>query len=260
MHFYAAALLFSLSALPAPALASTPFSASAELIEAGHITEARRALEAELRLRPKHVEARYNLAVLLQKIGHNQEAATRYRQNMDYAWHLPTIVNLAAILQQQGKTEQAKALLLQATKKRAYEATPWYLLAAIAENEDMLDKAERQYRKAVTTDPLNGFAHLRLASFLSRHKRGDLGMKNGARATRLLPECAPCWRQYGDMLRATSKAQAARIAYQRSLAIKPDPNTRQQLIDTLEELGEHQRAARMQHALNTLQKHRGSGP
>lgn len=46
---------------------------------------------------------------------------------------MPSIVNMAAILQRQGKTGEARDWLEKATKKARFEATPWYLLADMAE-------------------------------------------------------------------------------------------------------------------------------
>ena len=75
-------------------------------------------------MRPGNLEARYNLAVLLEDIHHQQQALTLYEENLTYVWHLPSIINLAAILQQQGKTAQARLWLQKATKKIKHEATP----------------------------------------------------------------------------------------------------------------------------------------
>ena len=252
----ATALLLTLSIIIAsPALAETPFEAADRLIEAGHIPEARRALAAELRMHPEHVEARYNLAVLLQQIDKQQEAAELYRANLAIAWHLPSVINLVALLQKQGYTDQARQWLQKSTKQLRSEAAPWYLLAAMAEGEGRTGDARQHYRKAVTTDPLNGFAHLRLAAFQSRHKLADKGLKEANRAMQLLPDCAPCWRKSGDILLAADLHQQALKAYQSALAIKPDITTRQQLIHLLERLAEHQRATRMQQALDVWKKH-----
>ena len=252
---YAVALLVALYATPSPSLAKTPFEEAAQLIEAGQIPEARRALAEELRIHPKHVEARYNLAVLLQEIGQKKEAAKLYEKNLAIAWHLPSVINLAAILRQEGNTAQAKRWLKKATGKLRYEAAPWYLLAAMAEAEGHMHDAAKNYRRAVTTDPLNGFAHLRLAGFQSRRQIDDKGVKEIDRAIDLLPDCASCWRESGDILFAAGKLQAALKSYQHSLAIRPDAKTRQQLIHLLNSLGEHKRATRMQQALDTWKKY-----
>ncbi len=234
--------------------AKSPFQAAQHFIETGQHTEARRALKSELRMRPGNLEARYNLAVLLEDIHHQQQALTLYEENLTYAWHLPSIINLAAILQHQGKTEQARLWLQKATKKIKHEATPWYLLAAMAEQDGQIVKTASLYRKALKADPLNGFAYLHYADFQSRHGKSDKGLKYAAKATRLLPNCAPCWRKYGDILRMAGQKQRAVEAFQRSLAIQPNSETRQHLIDTLHNLGQHKRAERMQQVLNTWHK------
>jgi len=235
--------------------AKTPFQAAQHFIETGDHTEARRALKSELRMRPENIEARYNLAVLLEDIDHQRQALSLYEENLTYAWHLPSIINLAGILQRQGKTEQARLWLQKATKKIRNEATPWYLLAAMAEKDDKPEKSASLYKHALKADPLNGFAWLHYADFLSRHKKPGKGLKYAAKATRLLPKCAPCWRKYGDILHAAGENQRAVEAFQRSLAIQPDNKTRQHLIDTLHSLGQHERADHMQQALNTWQRH-----
>lgn len=240
--------------------ATTPFEASERLIASGHITEARRALEAEIRLRPQHVEARYNLALLLQRMGQKQEAIALYRHNLAIHWHLPSIINLASLLQQQGETAAAETLLQQATTHLRHEATPWYMLATIAEQRGNLSQAEQHLEKALRADPLNGFAHLRLASFQSRHNRADGGIREADRAIALLPGCAPCWKQHGDILLAIGHCSGAIHSYQKSLAIHPEITTRQQLIHALDDAGEHQRAARMQQALDAWLRHQTYSP
>jgi tetratricopeptide (TPR) repeat protein len=235
--------------------AKSPFQAAQHFIETEQYTEARRALKSELRMRPENIEARYNLAVLLEDIHHQQQALTLYEENLTYAWHLPSIINLAAILQDQGKTEQARQWLQKTTKKIKHEATPWYLLAAMAEQDGQMVKTTSLYRKALKVDPLNGFAYLHYANFQSRHGESDKGLKYAAKATRLLPNCAPCWRKYGDILQRAGQKQRAVESFQRSLAIQPDSETRQHLIDALRSMGQHKRAERMQQVLNTWRKH-----
>jgi tetratricopeptide (TPR) repeat protein len=255
-HITLIAVFVLLTGLPASdSHAISPFQAAQHFIETGQHTEARRALESELRMRPGNIEARYNLAVLLEEIHHPQQALSLYEENLIYAWHLPSIINLAGILQQQGKTDQARLWLQKATKKIKHEATPWYLLAAMAEKDGKAVTAASLYRHALKTDPLNGFAYLHYADFQSRHGEAGKGLKYAAKASRLLPNCAPCWHKYGDILRMAGQKRRAVEAFQRSLAIQPNSKTRQHLIDTLHSLGEHERAERMQQALNAWYKH-----
>ena len=254
-HHLFAVTVVSLIGAALPCDAKTPFQASHKYIEAGQHTEARRALESELRMRPENVEARYNLAILLEEAKHPDEAFALYKENLEYAWHLPSIINMAAILEQQGKTGQARSWLEKAAKKIKHEATPWYLLAAMAEKEGKIGEAESLYRKSLRVDPLNGFAHLRFAAFQARHNLSDNGVNHGDKATRLLPHCAPCWQQYGDILRKAGKDKEALDAFQHSLAIHPEKNTRLKLIKTLRDLGQDKQADKMQRSLDTQLKY-----
>jgi len=255
----AAAMFVIAAAWPAISTAKTDYQIAQKLLEKGQITEARRALVFELRIHPRNIEARYDLAVLLEDIDHHADAQVLYEKNLQLSWHLPSLVNLAVLLERQGKTAQARHWLEKATKRIRHEAAPWYLLAAMSEKAGDFRQAARQYRKSVKTDPLNGFAWLRFAEFQSRHALtnmgADKGIKYAKKATRLLPDCAPCWRTYGNIMLSAGHNQQALTAYQRSLAIHPDSRTRQQLITTLRKLGQTERAARMQQALDAWHKH-----
>jgi len=248
-------MLLALTVSPLPGLANSMQQHALQLLEQGHIPEARRALQSELVLHPRNIEARYDLAVLLEDIGHHADALNLYKKNLSISWHLPSLINLAAGLQQQGKTERARQWLEQATRKIRHEAVPWYLLADLSEQASHNATATAQHQHAIKADPLNGFAWLRFAAFQSRHQQADHGLHHARKAIRLLPNCAPCWRIYGNILHRSGDHHAALNAYQRSLAIHPDNTTRQQLITTLRQLGQTERAQRMQEALNAWRKH-----
>ncbi len=248
-------LVMTLTIWPLHTHAKTAWQQALQLIEQGRIPEARRSLQSELRMRPGNVEARYDLAVLLEDIGKQADAKSLYEKNLSFYWHLPSLINLAALLERSGKTEQARHWLEQATKKIRHEAAPWYLLAAMSTKNGNVTRAASEYKKAIHADPLNGFAWLHFAVFQSHHKLADKGIKYAKKAMQLLPDCAPCWRNYGNIMRITGHYNKALTAYQRSLAIQPDNQTRQLLIIVLRRLGETDRAKRMQRALNAWDKH-----
>jgi len=253
--YLALAMLMLLTIWPLRTHAKTDYQLARQLIEQGQFTEARRALRSELRIHPRNIEARYDLAILLEDIGHQADAKSLYEKNLNFYWHLPSLVNLAALLEGQGKEGKARHWLIKATKKMRHEAAPWYLLAAMSEKTGNATLALSQYKKAVKADPLNGFAWLHFADFQSRHKLADKGIRYANKAMRLLPDCAPCWRRYGNIMRKVGHNKQALAAYQRSLAIQPDSQTRQQLISILRQTGQTDRAKRMQQALNAWRKH-----
>ncbi|ATX81408.1 Tetratricopeptide repeat-containing protein [Mariprofundus ferrinatatus] len=256
IHFFAAACSAAILLSPVLTHAETPFEASRQFIETGQITEARRALESELRMRPDNIEARYNLAVLLEEGGHQSDAMQLYEKNLSITWHLPSLVNLASALERKGDTSRVIQWLEKGTRHMKHEATPWYLLASISEKRGDTVSATIQYNQAIKADPLNGFAYLNHASFQSRQQLGDMGLKHGAKAIRLLPQCAPCWKSYASILKHAGKGEASIEAYQHSLALNPDINTRRELVGLLRKLGYLDRAEQMQRGINSRDRSR----
>ncbi len=239
--------------LPAfPVWGKTPFEAAQGFYESGRETEARRALRQELRLRPHNLEARYDLAVLLADIGHREEARQLYEQNLRLGRHLPSAVNLSMMFLQEGREDEARKLLLDTARRFRAEAVPWYLLAEIAAGKGHNRQAEDYYQQALKADPLNGFAHLRYARFLASRKRYSSALRHARRASRLLPDCAPCWRTLGDIQQQAGHPRQALAAYQHSAALRPDRATRGRIIAVLESMGENERAAAMRQALKAL--------
>jgi len=173
-------------------------------------------------------------------------------------WHLPTIVNLTASYRQQKRDAEAEALLNKALKRFKYEATIYYLLAEMSEERREFKQAEKLYKKGLRQDPLNGFSHIRYARFLAKQNRLKLALKHADRATSLLPKCASCLTIRGDIQVKTKDHTDALDSYQKSLAIDPNAATRQKLIHALHKAGQHDRANRMQRALDAWLKHQAS--
>jgi len=227
----------------------TPFIAAQRYYEAGKETEARRALESELAIRPNNLDARYNLAVLLTRIGHKNEARKLYEDNMRRGWHLPTVVNLSVLYRQAGKAERAQRLLQQATKHFPNEAVPWYMLAETAFHDGHIAEARRDFEQAIRADPKNGYARIRYARFLAAQGDISRAIAQGSRAVALLPDVASCWMIDGDILSQGGKYDAALIAYQKSAALNPTLEVRTHIVAVLRKLGDNVRADHIEQAL-----------
>jgi len=137
-------------------------------------------------VRPGNLEARYNLAVMLEHISHTKEAERAYLENMRRGAHLPTIINLSAMYTRQGKRDQATQLLKQASRTFRSEASPWYLLAQMAEKDGNIGLARHNYQNSIKADPLNGFAHIRFARFLQKSSAISPGRRIRKRMVKLL--------------------------------------------------------------------------
>lgn len=219
-----------LSLIPISGCAETHFEAAQRLLEAGHDTEARRALELELSLRPGNLEARYDLAVLLERIGHGAEAAALYRNNLKRGRNLPSLVNLSAWLRSQGEHSAAEALLLKGTKDYPDEAVPWYLLAEMAQQAGNNGQAHEDYLQALRADNRNGYAHLRFARFLAASGDIDQAISQAATAVHLLPGCAPCLDIAGDIYARAGHRERALALWQKSIAIAPSATLRDKIV------------------------------
>jgi len=247
-------LAIVLPACSAPKKAPSAFSSAMEHHQRGEMTEYRRALERELKSNPANQDARYDLALHLEESGHTDDARRLYEENLQKRWHFASAINLASLLRRQGDEPQAERLLQQTIRNFPHEATPWYLLAQWSAERKQASAADAAFRQGIAADPHNGFAHLHYGSFLA--SRDDLvtAEQESRKATELLPDCAPCWKSYGDILMQAGKARLAVSAYQRSLALSPDDDTRLELIRSLRAIGENTRALHMQNALNALRQ------
>jgi len=200
----------------------------------GQESEARHALKLEINEHPDNLDARYNLAVLLERIGHGKEAVALYRENLGYHKHLPSLVNLSAWLRRQGETDEARKLLQQATQDYRSEAVPYYLLAEISQKNGKNDQAASLYRKAIKADEKNGFAHLRFARFLADTGDIDKAIAQANKAIQLLPRCASCLNIAGDILSQGGKDSQALALWQRSIAIAPNAELRAKIQQAIQ--------------------------
>ncbi|HXH71835.1 MAG TPA: tetratricopeptide repeat protein [Mariprofundaceae bacterium] len=241
-----------LAGCAAPHKPATAFSTAFEYRDKGEMTEYRRALEREVKTNPGNLDARYDLALDFEESNHKEDARKLYEENLQHRWHFPSAINLANLLQRQGDTAQAEKILQQTSEHFPHEATPWYLLAGISAANGQNEQAKDQFGQAIAADPNNGFARLRFAEFLAAQGNLDEATDQAHKAVALLPMCAPCWQGYGDILHQAGKDRDAVTAYQRSLALRPDPDTRLRLIRSLQAINETVRAEHMRDALNAL--------
>ena len=228
--WWIAAFLLS---FPLGGCADTHFEAAQHHLQDGQETEARRALELEIASRPNNLQARYNLAVLLERIGHDKDAAALYRENLKRGRHLASVVNLSAWLRRQGRTGEARKLLQQATQDYPAEAVPWYLLADMAQQNGNKQQAAGLFREAIKADDKNGYAHLRFARFLASSGDISKAVAQADQAVRLLPECAPCLDITGDIFSQAGKKRRALALWQRSIAIEPNDALRSKIRQAL---------------------------
>ena len=256
----ALAIAFLLAACAGTAPMKLTFQLAQEHMQQGDWTTARRLLEKEIRQHPQHQDARYNLALLLERNQHRDHAAELYRQNLRLAPHLPSAINLAAYYRDTRQPEQARHVLQQAARAFPHEAIPQYMLGLLEQQQHHNKQAEQAFLAALQADQSNGFAHLYYARFLAAQGRTEPALTHAQHAVALLPDCAGCWLSYSKILAAANRLPQAIAACQRSLAIEPDSAAREQLIELLDQAGDHERARHMRQALNAWKKQHSGEP
>jgi len=136
--------------------ASLVFNLAVVLENQGRNDEAMQRYRRCLDMNPEYVVARINLARLLALTGDPKNAAEEYAQVLQ-VWpdHLASAIGLGEALRSLGMTRQAEAALLRATSIDAASPGAWNALGSVYMVAGNHRDAERAYRRTAELDPGN---------------------------------------------------------------------------------------------------------
>ena len=188
----------------------------------GRHGEALDAFERARDARPSSVSIRRNRAQALFHLGRMEEAraelekALRMRPDNAASWAL--LGNVLAALRDAAGAERAYRRALQ------HEPTPQahYNLALLLQENGRADEAIAAYRQALASAPGFAPAHNNLANALKMRGRLDEALAHYAEAVRHDPGLADAVSNYGAALREAGRADAAIPVLERALALRPD--------------------------------------
>lgn len=179
--------------------------AGAEYLQKGNLPAAKEKLEKAVRQDPKSAKANEMYALLLQRLGHPEEAEKHYRLAMKLnPEDSRTHNNFAIFLCRQNKIQEAEEHFLLAVKDPLYQ-TPWvaYTNAGVCVLQDhQEEKAEQYFQNALAENPefldalsemallmFNQAQYRRANAFIQRYHdvRGRLAVDNPA----IKPSTAP---------------------------------------------------------------------
>lgn len=158
------------------------------LLHLGRLDEARADLEKALQMRPDHAASWGLLGNVLAASGDAAGAERAYRRALQHAPTAQAHYNLALLLQEHGRTEEAIA----------------------------------GYRAALALVPAFAAAHNNLANALKQRGRIDEALAHYAEAVRHDPSLADAASNYGAALRELGRLDAAIPLLERAVAMKPD--------------------------------------
>jgi tetratricopeptide (TPR) repeat protein len=141
------------------------------------------AFEAVLKVSPKHLRAKDNLALAFAGLGRNEQAEVTFREAV--AWNASAspkmypLVDLGSFLYEQGRLDDAQHLLEQATamsetpESRSDLARAELVLGKIALNRNDPGTAARYLESAIMRNPNNSGGHYLLGKAYKMLGRGD---------------------------------------------------------------------------------------
>ena len=165
---------------------------AAQFVQSGSLPRAKSEYQKALKIFPRHVDALYNLAVVCEKLGQNDEAVEHYKHYLEIRPNDPDV---------------------------------WTQLGVRYDESDRKIEAEAAYEKALDIDPTYGLAHHDLGVLLKEQGKLDAAQKHLETFVRLEEEAG---RQNGDayyslggLYLARGQVKDAKMMLQKSLDADP---------------------------------------
>ena len=174
-------------------------------------------------LKPDYAMAHCNLGALLQEQGKLDEALESYRQTIilkpDYAM---AHNNLGAALHEQGKLDRAIVSYRQAITLKPVYVEAHNNLGTTLKEQGKLDEAIVSYRQAITLKPDYVEAHNNLGTTLKEQGKLDEAIANYRQAITLKPDYAEVHNNLGAALQEQGEFNKAIVSYRQAIMLKPD--------------------------------------
>jgi protein O-GlcNAc transferase len=188
----------------------------------GKFVEALDAYERAIKLRPGDLEAAYNRAVALQQQGSRDQAEAAYRDILRQGPNRFVYVNLGALLQEQGRLDEALAAFDAALALDPAYTEAHFNRGVVLAQQGRPEQAVEAYSAAVRLRPDYVEAATNAAIALQELGRLDEAAAAFEHAAKLSPGAAEPHNNRGIALLARGQPIEAVTAFQRALALKPD--------------------------------------
>jgi len=196
--------------------------AAREHHRSGRLAEAERIYRLVLVEQPGNAEAHYNLGVVLQSMGKQDEAIASYRRAIECKPEFAQAHNnLASALKAVGKMEQAVESYRQAIARKPDYAEAHFNLGNTLRDMGKSDQAIASFRLALQLKPDLVEAHNNLGNLLKDAAQFDEAVSCFRHAIRLRPDLAEAHNNLGSALEAIGQVEEALAAYRQSVHLKP---------------------------------------
>lgn len=191
--------------------------------QAGRFKEAESLCRQILKGEPNNVDALHLLGVLMYRQEKLQESAELISKAVEIdPEYAEGHYNLANVLDELGKPDQAIASFQRAIKLNPDYAKAHYNLGIIFKEQNKLDDATESFQRAIACDPNYAKAHNNLGMVFKEQGKLDEALASFQKAIACDPRCAPVYNNMGIVLKNLKKLKEAVSAYAK--AIDLDPN------------------------------------
>jgi Tfp pilus assembly protein PilF len=143
-------------------------------MKGGDLNGAKAAFEVAIKKNPKQADAYHYLAVVQEQLGQRGEAEKNYRKALEIDGTLEeSATNLAALLVDNGKFDEAAALMKKAIAKNPKAAGLHVNLGMALAGKNDGDGASKEFEEAIRLDPQSGIYLVTYASHLARTGKKD---------------------------------------------------------------------------------------
>ena len=143
-------------------------------LKGGDVNGAKAAFEVAVQKNPKQADAHHYLGLVNDQMGARTEAEKHYRKALELSPDLEeSAVNLAALLVENGKYDDAAGLMKKAIAKNPKSAALQVNLGMALSGKGDVDAASKAFEEAIKLEPNNGIHLVTYASHLARNNKKD---------------------------------------------------------------------------------------
>ena len=208
------------------------------------------AMHQAVELRPQDADLQLQFARALASLERFDEAMHAYEKACQLRPEAGALVELAQLKLQRGEAAAAEALLRQAQRETAHNASVQATLGDACHRQNRPQEAEAAYRRALELDGRHFAAQVRLSELLRETGRLDEAEAAARRALEIDDEAAASHLTLGMAHRLKGRMEPAMKAFRRALELDPGATQAMQQLalalrdeDRVEEAEEQLRAA-----------------
>jgi Flp pilus assembly protein TadD len=186
---------------------------------------------------PDNYLARFNLAAVLEAQGRTDDAVAQLREAVRVRpYYVPARAELGQLLAVEGHPGEALEELQTAVKLRPDDAIARFRLGSVLGSLGRVNEAEEEFEQATRLQPDNADAHFNLGLALAQQEKMQESVREFEATLRLRPDDADAHFNLGIELARSGRIDDAIIQFSEALRIRPDFTVARRALDQAKSL------------------------